>query len=68
MVLNDFTKDSKILSVESGKTFTAVSEELGVGRAAVSIGLKGSIINKRFTSIIESLGYDIKVEYIKRDE
>jgi len=66
MLINDTTKDFKMLCIQNDVTQKTVAE-----RAEISINYLSQIIarnhvDKMFVRLMEGLGYDIKIEYIKR--
>lgn len=66
MLLNDFKKDANHLFIEEGKTKVSMAEKLGVPKQYINTYINSAAITKRYIELVEALGYDIKVEYIKR--
>ena len=68
MVKNDFVIDLKAIMRREGKTMESIGEELGLNKATISKRARGKVINKGYVELMETLGYDIEVKYIKRSE
>ena len=68
MVVNDIKKDVKIKCLENGTTLRDLGEVTGTSGQYVSRLLGKSVINKMFVKLIETLGYDIRLVYVKRDD
>ncbi len=68
MLVNGNIKDEvKILSIQSGVKFSTVASDMGVAPSAITIALKANVVNARFIEICEAIGYDVKLEFIKRE-
>ena len=67
MVRNDFVIDFKSLLRKEGKNIKDVAEEICVAPSAVSTRASRRVMNKGYVEIVEALGYDIEVRYVKRD-
>ena len=67
MVINDFSRDIKTLQEKEGMTQTELAKKLGVAQKNISVAISREQFNPTFTRILETLGYDIKVVYVKRD-
>lgn len=54
--------------IEAGKTQVQIAEEIGTTSQYVNriIKKKDGFVNKTFAQMIEALGYDIEITYIKR--
>lgn len=68
MVLNDFKKDTEDMLKESGLRKIEVCRRLGLGRSNYYDIPETAQINDRYVLLIEALGYDMRVEYIKGAE
>ena len=70
MLQNNVELDLKTRLIESGLTQTEVAEKLGVTLAYVNRITKGreQIVNKTFIAMMEQLGYDVELTYVKRAE
>jgi transcriptional regulator with XRE-family HTH domain len=62
--------DLKIRLIESEQTQKEVAEKLGVSLSYVNRITKGreQIVNKTFIAMMEQLGYDVELSYVKRKE
>lgn len=60
--------DVKVKRVEAGKTQVQLAEEIGISSQYVNriIKKKDGVVNKTFVQMIEALGYDIEITYVKR--
>lgn len=69
MVLNNIELDVKVKCIESGETQQSIAEEIGTTGQYVNriVKKKDGLVNKTFVQIMEALGYDIEMTYIKRD-
>ena len=54
--------------IEAGKTQVQIAEEIGTTSQYVNwiIKKKDGVVNKTFVQMIEALGYDIEITYIRR--
>ena len=70
MVLNNIELDVKVKCIESGETQQSIAEEIGTTGQYVNriVKKKDGLVNKTFVNIMEALGYDIQMTYIKREE
>ena len=70
MVKNNIELDVKVKCIEQGKTQAQVAKEIGTTRAYVNRVIKrnDSVVNNTFVKMMEALGYDIELHYVKRDE
>lgn len=68
MVKNNIELDVKTKCIEQGKTQVQIAEEIDTTKSYVNrvIKKKENIVNKTFVQMMESLGYDIELTYIKR--
>ena len=69
MVKNNLEIDVKVKCLEEGVTQAQLAEMVGTSAPYVSrlINKREGIINKVFVEMIENLGYDIQLTYIKRE-
>lgn len=69
MVKNNLEIDVKVKCLEEGVTQAQLAEMVGTSAPYVSrlINKKEGIINKVFVEMLEKLGYDIQLTYIKRE-
>ncbi len=69
MVRNNIEVDVKVKCIEQGKTQVKVAEEIETTKAYVNRVIKKpeGVVNKTFVRMMEALGYDIKLHYVKRE-
>lgn len=69
MVMNNIEVDVKVKCIESGKTQVQIAEEINTTSQYVNrvIKKKDSVVNKTFVQMLEALGYDIELTYVKRE-
>lgn len=70
MVKNNIELDVKVKCIEQGKTQAQVAKEIDTTRAYVNRVIKrnDSVVNNAFVKMMEALGYDIELHYVKREE
>ena len=70
MLQNNVEMDLKMRLIESEQTQKEVAEKLGVSLSYVNRITKGreQIVNKTFIAMMEQLGYDVELSYVKRKE
>ena len=59
-----------MLFIEDGITQTEIAEKVGVSLPYVNRIIRGreQIVNKTFINILDELGYDVELTYIKQEE
>ncbi len=69
MVKNDFDIDVKVKCLEERITQAQLAEMVGTSASYISrlINKKDSIVNRTFVEMLDKLGYDIQVTYVKKD-
>ena len=69
MVKNNIEVDVKVKCIEQGKTQVQIAEEIETTKAYVNrvIKKKDGMVNKTFVQMMESVGYDIEITYVKRE-
>ena len=69
MVKNNIEVDVKVKCIETGKTQVQIAEEINTTSQYVNrvIKKKDGVINNTFVQMMEALGYDIELTYIKRE-
>lgn len=69
MIMNNIEVDIKVKCIEAEKTQVQIAEEIGTTSQYVNriIKKKDGVVNKTFVQMLESLGYDIELTYVKRD-
>lgn len=70
VVKNNVEIDIKVMCIEAGTTQAKLAHEISITPAYVNrvIRQKETVVNKTFTSMVEALGYDIQLTYVKRTE
>lgn len=70
MIRNDIEFDTKVKCLEARMTQQQLGEVVGTTGQYVNriIKKKDGIINKTFVQMMEALGYDIVITYVKKDE
>lgn len=68
MVRNNIEVDVKVKCIEQWKTQVQLAEEIETTKAYVNRVIKKQdrIVNKTFVQMMEALGYDIELNYVKR--
>jgi plasmid maintenance system antidote protein VapI len=70
MLKNNIEVDVKVKCIESGITQAQLAENIETTSSYVNrvIKKKEGVINKTFVKMMEELGYDIELTYVKRTE
>ena len=70
MVRNNIELDVKVKCLETGTTQRTLAEKIGTTSQYVNriIKKKDGLVNKTFVEMMEALGYDIEMAYIKREQ
>lgn len=68
MLKNNLEIDAKVKCLEEGVTQAQLAEKIGTSAPYVSrlINKKEGILNKTFVEMLEALGYNIQLTYVKR--
>ena len=68
MLLNNIEVDVKIKCIEKDTTQTMLADGVGTSPSYVSriVKSKEHIVNKTFIAMMEQLGYDVELTYVKR--
>ncbi len=68
MLKNNIELDVKVKCIENGISQVQIAEDINTTKSYVNriIKKQESIVNKTFVQIMEALGYDIELTYIKR--
>lgn len=68
MVKNNIEVDVKVKCIEQGTSQTQIVEEIGTTKSYVNRIIKkpDGVVNKTFVQMMEALGYDIEITYLKR--
>lgn len=69
MLKNNVEVDVKVKCIEAGLTQEQVAEKIGTTGQYVNrvIKKKDGFLNKTFVQIMETLGYDIELTYVKKE-
>ena len=69
MIKNNIELDVKVKCIENGITQAQVAEKVGTSGPYVNriIKKQDGVVNKTFVQMLEALGYDIELAYVKRD-
>ena len=70
VVKNNIEVDVKVKCIENGMTQVKLAEEIDTTKAYVNRVIKKTdgVINHTFVQMMEALGYDIELTYVKRGE
>ena len=70
MLKNNIEVDVKVKCIEAGTTQAKLAEDVGTTPSYVNRLIKKNenIVNKTFEQMLETLGYDIELKYIKRED
>ena len=69
MLKNNVGVDVKVKCIEEGMTQAKIAEEIETSPQYISRLIKSNdkIVNQTFIRVMETLGYDVELTYIKRD-
>ena len=69
MIKNNIELDVKVKCIENGITQAQVAEKVGTSSPYVNriIKKQDGVVNKTFVQMLEALGYNIELTYVKRD-
>ena len=70
MIKNNIEVDVKVKCIENGMTQAQLAEKIETTGQYVNriIKKKDGVVNKTFVQMLEALGYDIELAYIKRED
>lgn len=70
MVKNNIEVDVKVKCIENGTTQAQIAEDIQTTKSYVNRVIKKSngVVNNTFVQMMEALGYDIELTYVKREE
>lgn len=68
MLRNNIEIDVKVKCMEEGVTQVQLAEKVGTSAPYLNRLIKNSegVVNKTFVSMLDRLGYDIEINYIKK--
>ena len=69
MLKNNIEMDIKMRCIEKSTTQAQIAENIGTSPSNVNkiVRSKEQIMNKTFLAMMEDLGYDVELHYIKRE-
>lgn len=69
MLKNNVEVDVKVKCIEGDITQAKLAEEIGTSAPYVSRLIRNNekIVNKTFLQLMEKLGYDVELTYVKRE-
>lgn len=69
MLKNNVEIDVKTKCIEEGITQAQLAEKVGTSAPYVNRVIKNpeGVVNKTFISMMENLGYDVELTYVKRE-
>ena len=69
MLKNNIEVDVKVKCIEDATTQANLAEEVGTAPSYVNrlIKKKDGIVNNTFLQMLEKLGYDVELTYVKRE-
>ena len=70
MVKNNIEVDVKVKCIENGTTQAQIAEDIQTTKSYVNRVIKrpNGVVNNTFVQMMEALGYDIELTYVKREE
>lgn len=70
MVKNNIEVDVKVKCIENGLTQAKIAEDIQTTKSYVNRVIKkpNGVVNNTFVQMMEALGYDIELTYVKREE
>lgn len=68
MIKNNIEIDVKVKCMEEGVTQAQLAEKVGTSAPYLNRVIKNTdgVVNKTFVSMMDQLGYDIEITYIKK--
>lgn len=69
MIKNNIELDVKVKCIETGTTQAQIAEDIQTTKSYVNriIKKQDGVVNKTFVQMLEALGYDIELIYVKRE-
>ena len=70
MVKNNIEVDVKVKCIENGTTQAQIAEDIQTTKSYVNRVIKkpNGVVNNTFVQMMEALGYDIELTYVKKKE
>jgi predicted XRE-type DNA-binding protein len=68
MIKNNIEVDVKVKCIENGTTQAQIAEDIKTTKSYVNRIIKkpDGVVNKTFVQMMEALGYDIELTYVKK--
>lgn len=69
MLKNNIELDVKVKCIEHEMTQAQIAEKVGTTSSYVNriVKKKDGVVNKTFIQMMEALGYDVEINYVKRE-
>ena len=69
MIKNNIELDVKVKCIENATTQAKIAEDINTTKSYVNriIKKQDGVVNKIFVQMMEALGYDIELTYVKRE-
>ncbi len=69
MIKNNIELDVKVKCIENGTKQVKIAEDINTTKSYVNriIKKQDGVVNKTFVQMMEALGYDIELTYVKRE-
>ena len=70
MVKNNIEVDVRVKCIENGTTQAQIAEDIQTTKSYVNRMIKkpNGVVNNTFVQMMEALGYDIELTYVKRND
>ena len=70
MLKNNIELDVKVKCIEHQMTQAQIAKKVGTTSSYVNriVKKKDGVVNKTFIQMMEALGYDVEISYVKREE
>ena len=70
MLKNNIELDVKVKCIEHQMTQAQIAENVGTTSSYVNriVKKKDGVINKTFIQMMEALGYDVEINYVKKED
>ena len=70
MFKNNIEVDVKVKCIENGTTQAQIAEDIQTTKSYVNRVIKkpNGVVNNTFVQMMEALGYDIELTYVKRED
>ncbi len=69
MIKNSIELDVKVKCIENATTQAKIAKDINTSKSYVNriIKKQDGVVNKTFVQMMEALGYDIELTYVKRE-